>query len=73
MLNINFPYNPATILLGIHLGEMRTHVHTEVEMENRNKLTETENKPVVLKWEWIGCGQIRGMGLTETKYYVHSR
>ena len=45
----------------------------EVEMENRNKLTETENKPVVLKWEWIGCGQIRGMGLTETKYYVHSR
>ena len=28
MLNINFPYNPATILLGIQLGEMRTHVHT---------------------------------------------
>ena len=44
-----------------------------METENRNKLRETENKPVVFKWEWIEHGQISGMGLTDTKYYVHSR
>ena len=40
-------------------------------MQNRNKLTNIENKLVVTKGERAGGeGQIRDMGLTGTNYYV---
>ena len=39
-------------------------------IKNRNRLTDIENKLVVSKGEMEGGGQIRGMGLTHTKYCV---
>ena len=29
-LNIQLPYNPAIILLGIYHREMKTYIHTEI-------------------------------------------
>ena len=40
-------------------------------IQNRNRFTDIENKLVVIKGEWGGRdGQTRGMGLTETKFYI---
>ena len=40
-------------------------------MQNRNRLTDTENKLVVTKGEREGGeGHVRGMGLRDTNYYV---
>ena len=40
-------------------------------MKNRNRLIDTENKHVVTKRKRErGKGQIQGMGLTDTNYYV---
>ena len=39
-------------------------------MQNRNSLRDMENKLAVTKGEREGGRQIRGMGLTDTKYYI---
>ena len=39
-------------------------------VQNTNRLTDIENKLVVTKGERKGEGQIRGMGLTDTNYYI---
>ena len=40
-------------------------------MQNRNRLTDIKNKFVITKGEREGGeGQIQGMGLTDTNYYV---
>ena len=42
-------------------------------MQNRNRLTDTENKLAVTKGEregGRGKGKIKDMGLTDTNYYV---
>ena len=39
-------------------------------MQNRNNLTDTENKFVNTKGERERGRQIRGMGLTDTNYYI---
>ena len=38
-------------------------------MQNRNRLTDIENKHMITKGE----EQIRGMGLTDTNYYTQNR
>ena len=38
-------------------------------IQNRKRLKDTENKLVITKWEG-GGGQIRGMGVTDTNYYI---
>ena len=40
-------------------------------MQNRDKLTDTENKLVVTKREREG--QVRGMGLRDTGYYIQKK
>ena len=39
-------------------------------MQNRNRLTDTENKFVNTKGERERGRQVRGMGLTDTNYYM---
>ena len=39
-------------------------------LQNRNRLTDIENKPVVTKKEREEKRQIRGMGLRDTNYYI---
>ena len=39
-------------------------------MQNRNRLTDIENKLVLTTREREVGGQVRGMGLTDTNYYI---
>ena len=42
-------------------------------IQNRNRLTDRENKLMVTKGERWREGQIRSLGLTDTQYYVENR
>ena len=42
-------------------------------MQNRNRLTDTENKLTVTKGDRAEVGTNQGVGLTDTKYYIQNR
>ncbi len=46
------------------MGHKRTH------LQNRNRLTDIENTPVVAKGEREGVGWTGSLGLVDANYYV---
>ena len=44
-----------------------------MDIQNRNRFTDIENKPVHKSGEGRGEGQVKGTGLTDTNNYIENR
>ena len=50
---------------------MESKIYTnEPIYENRNRLTDLENRLVVAKWEGVGGGMTGSLGLVDANYYT---